>query len=465
MAEIVVYNLNELFNNYGNTVNFNVSSLLAKNIYKVGVIYQSNNYVLFTISDCFDTYNIQSIIIVALENNNIKATFTHIINNEISEIIYFDEEKLSLLGYSVKAISSNLVELKIFQIDLIKNEEKIVYRYTLDYCEENENLINHIPIHVCAINNRYIMVITPNIDYFKNKIALVFDIIGKQQIFIDPHIIDEHYIYELLDMSFVSINGKKNILIKTGQICSFDKRIFFYAKKQYFVNLTETIIIIPCEELIQNLVNGKFKFNKYIVDKAEYCETLDFPIKARIYNPYYSNGKSYSIIYYKENFITKKTDIISYNLETKKSSYIGSLPFPLEKIPPIYKEKSKHFIMYIPFYPLATGVIPSKYFIKHYIESNQLSFIELPLPISSNEILNDVKFFNNDTIVETKNFESEQNLMYSVNNDMLIAKIGYGENYLFVVNPKTNDLNAIMIYPRFLKKVKKLLNKRYNHCK
>lgn len=35
---------------------------------------------------------------------------------------------------------------------------------------------------------------------------------------------------------------------------------------------------------------------------------------------------------------------------------------------------------------------------------------------------------------------------------MLIAKIGYGENYLFVVNPKTNDLNAIMVYPRFLKK-------------
>lgn len=195
------------------------SSLLAKNINNVSVIYQSDSYVLFTISDCYDTYNIQSIIIVALENNNIKATFTHIIKNEISEIIYFDEEKLNLLGYSVKAISSNLVELKIFQIDLIKNEEKIVYRYTLDYCEENANLINHIPIHVCAINNRYIMVITPNIDHFKNKIALVFDIIGKQQIFIDPYIIDEHYIYELLDMSVVSINGKKNILIKTGQIC------------------------------------------------------------------------------------------------------------------------------------------------------------------------------------------------------------------------------------------------------
>ncbi|WP_237698951.1 hypothetical protein [Caldicellulosiruptor obsidiansis] len=169
-------------------------------------------------------------------------------------------------------------------------------------------------------------------------------------------------------------------------------------------------------------------------------------------NPYYLNGKSYSIIYYKENFITKKTDIISYNLETKKSSYIGSLPFPLEKIPPIYKEKGKHFIMYIPFYPFAIGGIPSKYFIKHYIESNQLFFIELPIPISSNEILNDVKFFNNETIVETKNIESGQNLIYSVNNDMIIAKIGYGENYLFVVNPKTNDLNAIMIYPRFLKK-------------
>lgn len=454
MSKIMIYNLNELFNIFGNPTNFDVSSLLAKNINNVSVIYQSNSYVLFTISDCYDTYNIQSIIIVALENNNIKATFTHIIKNEISEIIYFDEEKLSLLGYSVKAISSNLVELKIFQIDLIKNEEKIVYRYTLDYCEENANLINHIPIHVCAINNRYIMVITPYIDHFKNKIALVFDIIGKQQIFIDPYIIDEHYIYELLDMSVVSINGKKNILIKTGQICSFDKRVFFYAKKQYFVNSTETIIIIPCEELIQNLVNGKFKFTKYIVDKAEYCETLDFPIKARIYNPYYyANNKSYSIIYYKENFITKKTDIISYNLETKKSSYIGSLPFPLEKIPPIYKEKDKHFIMYIPFYPHAIGGIPSKYFIKHYIESNQLSFIELPISISSNEILNEVVFFNNDTIIETKNFESGQNLIYSVNNDMLIAKIGYGENYLFVLNPKTNDLNAIMVYPRFLKKI------------
>lgn len=161
MSKIIIYNLNESLNIFGNPTNFDVSSLLAKNINNVSVIYQSDSYVLFTISDCYDTYNIQSIIIVALENNNIKATFTHIIKNEISEIIYFDEEKLNLLGYSVKAISSNLVELKIFQIDLIKNEEKIVYRYTLDYCEENANLINHIPIHVCAINNRYIMVITP----------------------------------------------------------------------------------------------------------------------------------------------------------------------------------------------------------------------------------------------------------------------------------------------------------------
>lgn len=54
------------------------------------------------------------IIIVILDNDKVKIIFSYSLKNKILEIIYFDEEKLSLFVYVIEVIFLNLVELKIF---------------------------------------------------------------------------------------------------------------------------------------------------------------------------------------------------------------------------------------------------------------------------------------------------------------------------------------------------------------
>ncbi|ADQ40519.1 hypothetical protein Calkr_1006 [Caldicellulosiruptor acetigenus I77R1B] len=454
MSEIKIYNLNKIFENYGKPTEFKLSLLLEKSICYVEMIYQSYNYILFVIKDGDETIYVNSIIIVTLDNDKVKTTFSYSPKNKILEIIYFDEEKLSLLAYVTEAISSNLVELKIFQIDLTKNEEKLIYKYTLNYYEESASSITYTPIHIRAVNNKYIMLITPNVIFYKNKVALLIDIENKKEIFIDPHITDNHYIYELVNMVNIRIKGKNYIFIKTGRFCSFEKRDFFYSKNKDYKDEIETILIIPCDELIQNLdKSADFKFSEYLVDKADYNASLDFSFDANVfYIPNYTYNKFSSILYNKENFIDKKTDIILYDLENKKYYHIGSLPFPLEKIPTIYSENDRYFVMYSPFYINRLGTFFDKYLIKHYLDTNEILFMELPITISKNELLNAVYFFKNDTIVETKNPDTKQNFIYSVNHDKLIANTSYGENYLPILNIKTGDLSSIIIYPRFLSK-------------
>lgn len=110
-------------------------------------------------------------------------------------------------------------------------------------------------------------------------------------------------------------------------------------------------------------------------------------------------------MYNKENFIDKKIDIILYDLENKKYYYIGFLLFFLEKIFIIYSENDRYFVMYFFFYINRLGIFFDKYFIKYYLDINEILFMELLIIILKNELLNVVYFFKNDIIVEIKNFD------------------------------------------------------------
>lgn len=94
------------------------------------------------------------------------------------------------------------------------------------------------------------MLIILNVIFYKNKVVLLIDIENKKEIFIDFYIIDNYYIYELVNMVNIRIKGKNYIFIKIGCFCLFEKRDFFYLKNKDYKDEIEIILIIFCDELI-----------------------------------------------------------------------------------------------------------------------------------------------------------------------------------------------------------------------
>ncbi|AEM73097.1 hypothetical protein Calla_0441 [Caldicellulosiruptor acetigenus 6A] len=459
MSEIPVYDLSEILKDYYKiTWETYTFSSAKKDKFCVYPIYKSYSNILFIMekSDILGGI-IESIIVLSLKNGKVEQTINYKLKNKIFRIIFFDEEKFTLIGYTTSLINTKFGELKIFSIDLIKKEEKLMYSFIVELSGLNENEEALIPftIYVLALNKRYIMLVNIDIN-FKNKSAFIVDLYNKSEFYLDPSITDNHSIFEI---SFAEIKKFKNrdyLFIKTGRISSDEKRYYFNLGKD-IINKIETLLIIPCEELIQDLNSGvKPVLSKYLVDKVEYSETLSFLHYGKLNYGFFYSIKNYSqyidfpsIPYVKENFLTNITDIFSFDLETKKCTYIGSLPLPSEKIRPVYREDNRYFLLYSSFH---TYLLPIKnLFIKHYIGTNEISFFELPINIPAKELIEEFYFLKNFSIVITVNPEEKYMCVYSLNNNMPIGKIKYMDEFFsLIVNPETDELNAIIIYPRFL---------------
>ncbi|WP_039765061.1 MULTISPECIES: hypothetical protein [unclassified Caldicellulosiruptor] len=457
MFEIPVYDLSEMLNNY-HKITYNHYNFFAnKDMLSFHPIYQSCNNILFVMekNDILGSI-IESIIVLSFKNGKVEQTISYKLKNKISQIIFFDEEKFTLTGYTITSTSTKVSEIRIFSVDLAKKEESLLFSFIMEFSEENENKDMLIPstTHVLALNERYIMLIN-NCENFKDKFVLIIDLYNKSEFYLDAFITDNHYICEI---SFAEIKKFKNrnyLFIKTGRISSDEKRYYFNLGED-IINKIETLLIIPCEELIQDLISGVMPaLSKYIIDKVEYSETLSFLNYGKPNYGFFYSIKSHSLYidspfipYVKENFLTKRTDIFTYNLETKKRAFIGSLPFPSEKIRPVYIEENRYFLLYRPFH---TYLLPIKnFFIKHYIGTNEISFFELPINIPYKEQIEEFYLLKNCSIFVTVNPEEKYTYIY-LNDNELIRKISYMEEFFsLIVNSETEELNAIIIYPRFL---------------
>jgi len=458
MSEIPVYDLSEILKDYYKiTWETYAFSSAKKDKFCVYPTYQSCNNILFIMekSDILGDI-IESIIVLSLKNSKVEQIINYKLKNKIFRIIFFDEEKLTLIGYTMTLINTKFGELKIFSIDLIKKEERLMYSFIIELSGVNENEESLIPftIYVLALNKRYIMLV--NIDINSNdKSALIVDLYNKSEFYLDPSITDNHSIFEISFAELKKFKNRDYLFIKTGRIGSDEKRYYFNLGED-IINKIETLLIIPCEELIQDLNSGtKLVLSKYLIDKAEYSETLSFLHYGKLNYGFFYSIKSYSqyidspfIPYVKENFLTKRTDIFTYNLETKKRAFIGSLPFPSEKIRPVYIEENRYFLLYRPFH---TYLLPIKnFFIKHYIGTNEISFFELPINIPYKEQIEEFYLLKNCSIFVTVNPEEKYTYIY-LNDNELIRKISYMEEFFsLIVNSETEELNAIIIYPRFL---------------
>lgn len=459
MSEIPVFDLSEVLKDYCKiTWETYTFSSAKKDKFCVYPTYQSCNNILFIMekSDILGDF-IESIIVLSLKNGKVEQIINYKLKNKIFRIIFFDEEKLTLIGYTMTLINTKFGELKIFSIDLTKKEERLMYNFIIELSGVNKNEESLIPftIYVLALNKRYIMLI--NIDTkSKDKSALIVDLYNKSEFYLDPSITDNHSIFEISFAELKKFKNRDYLFIKTGRIGSDEKRYYFNLGED-IIDKIETLLIIPCEELIQDLNSGtKPVLSKYLIDKAEYSETLSFLHYGKLNYGFFYSIKSYSqyidspfIPYIKENFLTNITDIFSFDLETKKCTYIGSLPLPSEKIRPVYREDHRYFLLYSPFH---TYLLPIKnLFIKHYIGTNEISFFELPINIPAKELIEEFYFLKNFSIVITLNPEEKYISIYSLNDNMPIGKIKYTDEFFsLIVNPETDQLNAIIIYPRFL---------------
>lgn len=91
------------------------------------------------------------------------------------------------------------------------------------------------------------------------------------------------------------------------------------------------------------------------------------------------------------------------------------------------------------------------FFIKYYIGINEIFFFELLINILVKELIEEFYFLKNFFIVIMVNLEEKYICVYFLNNNMLIGKIKYmDEFFLLIVNFEIDEFNVIIIYFRFL---------------
>ncbi|WAM31699.1 hypothetical protein [Caldicellulosiruptor naganoensis] len=460
MFEIPVYDLSEILKGYYK-ITWEDYTFSSKKIpqFRLEPIYQSDNNILFLMKKKDIPEDIiESIIVLSLKNGKVEQTINYKLKNKISQIIFFNEEKFILIGYTMALINAKFGKIKIFIIDPIRKVETLMYSFIVELSGVNkdEELLIPFASYVLALNERYIMLI--NIDMnFKDKSVLIADLYDKSELYLNPYIIDEHSIFEISYAEIKKFKNKDYLLISTGRICPDEKRDYFNLGKEDIINKINTLLVIPCEELIQDLNKGIIPvLSKYLIDKAEYSEMLAFLEYGKLNYGFFYRIKSnfqyidsQSILYGKENFTANITDIFSFDLETKKRTYIGSLSIPLEKIHRLYKEENKYFLLCSSFYPYS---IPAQnYFIKHYIGTNEISSFDLPINIPPKELIEEFYFLKNLFIAVTVDPVENYMHLYFSDEDIPIVKVRcLDEFFLLTVHPETEELSSVIIYPRFL---------------
>ncbi len=458
MSEIPVVDLSEALKNYykipWETYTFSSDK---KDRFCVYPIYQSCNSIVFIVEKSDRQDVIESIIVLSFKNNKVEQIINYKLKNKIFRIISFDDQNFTLLGYKISSNNTRFAELQLYSIDIEEKEERLIYSFAMELSgmDKSYEPSDSLLIYTFALNKRYIMLV--NIDEkFRDKSALIVDLHNKSEFYLDPFITDHHSIFEISHADIGRFKNKSYLFVKTGRITPDEKRNYFNCGAD-IINKVETLLIIPCEELIQHIDSGTMpSFSKYLIDKAEYHETLDFLNCGKPGYGFYYSIKSYSqdidspfIPYKKENFLTKTTDIFAFDLETKNKSFIGSLPFPSERVSPVYREDNKYFLLYSPFHPYLLPV--KNFFIKHYIGTNQISFLELPINFPTKELIEEFYLLKNFPIFVTLNPEEKYISIYSMNDNIPIVKIDYLQEFFsLIVNFETDELNAIVIYPRFL---------------
>lgn len=141
-------------------------------------------------------------------------------------------------------------ELKIFSIDLIKKEEKLMYSFIVEFfgLNENEEVFILFIIYVLVLNKRYIMLVNIDIN-FKNKFVFIVDFYNKFEFYLDLFIIDNYFIFEILFVEIKKFKNRDYLFIKIGRISLDEKRYYFNLGKD-IINKIEILLIIFCEELI-----------------------------------------------------------------------------------------------------------------------------------------------------------------------------------------------------------------------
>ncbi len=406
--------------------------------------------ILFEIAQYFPKVGVESICFV--KSKDLNCTFYRFLNN-VQQILLFDYENCILYGYTMEKVNRDLIEIKIVQVDLYHAQERVIFNFSIDYLDQSPEDDSINPLYISALSQRYFLTITPNIPNYPTKIAKIIDAESKEEIQINPYLFENHNIFEIADFKVIQTHeSKKYLLIKTGRICSFEKRDFHNSNSAQYTDKIETLIVAPIEELIDKAISQKkIDFSKYIIAMADQSQTIEFePLLHfdKMFAPIIAKNLPF-FLYSKESFNKNSVDIFKFDLEKrvayKIATFEGETPF-------INCDDKGYFLVETIYSNLPNSNLQKLILEKIYLENGQRTKEELM--IEKDEIFEKLYSYSSKvSFIVTKNALKGEFKVYFLDDKKSYLTIKFDEGFVPVLDIAKNEINAFIIYPYFVKKL------------
>ncbi|WAM31692.1 hypothetical protein [Caldicellulosiruptor naganoensis] len=405
-----------------------------------------NAGVLFEIVRYLPKAAVESICFV--KGKDLSCNFYKFLNN-IKQILLFDYENCTLYGYTMEKVNKNLVEIKIVKVDLCCAQESIIFNFLIGYFDKNPESDPIETLYISALNQRHLLIITPNIPHYPTKIAKIIDIESKEEIPINPYLFEEHDIFEIADLKVIQKHkNKKYILIKTGRICSFEKRNFYNSHSNHYKDKIETLIVAPVEDVLDEAISQKkIDFSKYIIATAGKNQTVEFESFINVDNILASITATNLpfILYSKENFSKGSIEIFKFDLENKATykliSFGGKKPF-------IYCDDKGYFFIEANYSDLSNSNLQKLALEKIYLENDQRTKVEII--IEEDEIFENLYSCSSASFITTKNVLKEEIKVYFLDEKESYFTTKFYEGFVPIFNTVKDEIKAFIIYPYYV---------------
>ncbi|WPX09090.1 hypothetical protein [Anaerocellum danielii] len=447
VAILNIHNLCEEISKYKPCKSDGISPCLQStdNTFVLKPRFTSNADILFEMVKYLPKITTENIFLV--RGKDLSCKFYRFLNT-IDQILLFDDESCILYGYTAQKLNKNLVEIKIVKADLLNFHESIIFNFSIDYFDKSPENDFIKPLYISALNQRYLLVITPNIPDYPKKIAKIVDMESKEEIPINPYLFEEHDIFEIADLKVIQKhNEKKYILIKTGRICSFEKRHLYNSNSEYNDKI-ETLIVAPVEDVLyEAMSHKKVNFSRYIISTADENQTVEFEpfLNADdIFSPAMAKNSPF-ILYSKENFDRGNIEIFKFDLN-KRITY-KLITFEKE-IPFIYCDEKGYFLVETSYSDLPGSNLQKLTVEKIYIENDQK--VKLEFIVEKDEIFENIYSFSSAGFITTKNVLKGEIKAYFLDEKESCFTTRFDEGFVPIFDTVKNEIKAFVIYPCFL---------------
>ncbi|WAM33980.1 hypothetical protein [Caldicellulosiruptor morganii] len=447
VAILNIHNLCEEISKYKPCKSDGISPFLQStdNTFVLKPRFTSNADILFEMVKYLPKITTENIFIV--RGKDLSCKFYRFLN-KIDKILLFDDENCILYVYTAQKPNKNLVEIKIIKADLINSIESVIFNFSIDYFDKSPEDDFIKPLYISALNQRYLLVITPNIPDYPKKIAKIIDMESKEEFPINPYLFEEHDIFEIADLKVIQKHrNNKYILIKTGRICSFEKRHFYNSNSDYKDKI-ETLIVAPVEDVLDEAMSQKkVDFSRYIITTADENQSIEFEpfLNADdIFSPEIAKNSPF-ILYSKENFDRDSIEIFKFDLNKRITSKLITSE---SEIPFIYCDEKGYFLVETSYSDLPGSKLQKLTVEKIYIENHQKEKLEFF--VEKDEVFENIYSFSSAGFITTKNVLKGKIKVYFLDEKESFFATKLDEGFVPIFDANKNEIKAFVIYPFFL---------------